>query len=206
MEQTALPPKHKLTQILQELEQERERRRAAKLAGNAPPKLMRVVGTEAEIEEQIARWKEKNPDEDDVQFLARLIVDPKEDVQWIVTGIDRDDDGIKRAENFDFGSAKDGAYRASAVAHQSRATHETERPKRVLVEHYDGGVVEGWYILTDGMVTLCDLRGTPHPERRRFAIGENEEKIAQALLRQRFNLPETGFGRPLRYPKMQGIV
>jgi len=51
-------------------------------------------------------------------------------------------------------------------------------------------------------VTLCDVTGAPHPERRRYAIGDSEEAIAKELLRQRMNLPETSFGRPLRYPPM----
>jgi hypothetical protein len=63
-------------------------------------------------------------------------------------------------------------------------------------------VVESYYIVSEGMVVLCDLNGSPLGERRRFAIGDNEEKIAQALLRQRWNLPETDFARPLPYSPM----
>jgi hypothetical protein len=69
----------------------------------------------------------------------------------------------------------------------------------------DGGVVESYYIVSERMVVLCDLNGSPLGERRRFAIGDNEEKIAQALLRQRWNLPETDFGRPLPYSPMGGF-
>jgi hypothetical protein len=54
---------------------------------------------------------------------------------------------------------------------------------RLSVEHFDGGYVEGWYFVTDGMVTLCDVTGAAHPERRRYAIGDSEETIAKELLR-----------------------
>jgi hypothetical protein len=90
---------------------------------------------------------------------------------------------------------------APAVARRDSAPRG-ERPKRVSIAHYDGGVVESYYIVSEGMVVLCDLNGSPLGERRRFAIGDNEEKIAQALLRQRWNLPETDFGRPLPYSPM----
>jgi hypothetical protein len=93
-------------------------------------------------------------------------------------------------------------YHPPAVArHEEYISRGAKYPKRVSVAHYDGGVVEGWFTIADGFVQLCDVMGAPHSERRRFAIGDNEEKLAQALLRQRFSLPETDFGRPLRYPQ-----
>ena len=58
-----------------------------------------------------------------------------------------------------FNEKDTGAHSPAPAVAQRDSAPRGERPKRVSIAHYDGGVVESYYIVSEGMVVLCDLNG-----------------------------------------------